>query len=196
MARDVDLLPHRPDDAGIRDPTTSMSASREALTSSSAASPGGHAQGHLRHRLVDFARDLVHESLDRHPRELRVRAVHPDDDCRHFWSSDSRSVPTTAGPEDGSAHPAGDVGLGALLAWVLEDLLGPAVLDEHACAGVALAVSEYGEEGGTVADPRGLLHVVRDDDDGVPRLELLHQILDGACRDWVERRGGLVHKDD
>src|SRR3974390_723620 len=96
----------------------------------------------------------------------------------------------------GSAHPAGDVGLGAVVLRVLEDLLGPAVLDEHTRAGVALLVAEHRVEGGAVADARGLLHVVRDDDDGVPGLDLFHQVLDGARRDRVERRAGLVHGDD
>ena len=38
----------------------------------------------------------------------------------------------------GSAHPAGDVGPGAAVARVLEELGGPVVLDEHARPGVAL----------------------------------------------------------
>src|SRR5262249_36398524 len=83
-------------------------------------------------------------------------------------------------PAAGSAHLTGDVGLGAGVLGVFEDLLGPAVLDEHARAGVALLVAEHGEEGGPVADPRGLLHVVRDDDDRVPRLDVPHQVLDGT----------------
>src|SRR5215510_2652794 len=46
-------------------------------------------------------------------------------------------------PGAGSTHAAGDVGLGALVGRVLEDLLGAAVLDEHARAGVALGVREH-----------------------------------------------------
>src|SRR5215472_476021 len=99
------------------------------------------------------------------------------------------------GPSLGSADPAGDVGLGAAVPRVVEDLLGPAVLDEDAGAGVALLVAEHGEEGGAVADPGGLLHVVRDDDDRVFRLDRVHQVLDGRRRDRVERRAGLVHED-
>src|SRR5215470_18503587 len=48
-------------------------------------------------------------------------------------------------PGAGSTHAAGDVGLGALVGRVLEDLLGAAVLDEHARAGIALGVREHGE---------------------------------------------------
>src|SRR5215472_16523448 len=36
--------------------------------------PRADAHGDLRH-LADFARDLLHELLDRHPRELRVKAL-------------------------------------------------------------------------------------------------------------------------
>src|SRR5215471_19605338 len=89
-------------------------------------------------------------------------------------------------PGAGSTHAAGDVSLGALVGRVLEDLLGAAVLNEHARAGVVLTVGEHGEEGGAVTDPRGLLHVVRDDEDRVPRLELPHQVLDPGCRDGVQ----------
>ena len=96
----------------------------------------------------------------------------------------------------GSADPAGDVGLGAAVLGVLEDLRGPAVLDQDARAGVALLVAQHGVEGGAVADPGGLLHVVRDDDDRVPRLDLVHQLLDPAGGDRVEGRAGLVHQDD
>src|ERR1035441_2882052 len=86
------------------------------------------------------------------------------------------------------AHPAGDVGLSAVVARVLEDGLGPVVLNEHARAGIALLVAEHGVEGGAVAYPRGLLRVVRDDDDGVLRLDLMGEGLDGGRRDRVERR--------
>ncbi len=46
-----------------------------------------------------------------------------------------------------------------------------------------------------VGDARGLLHVVRDDDDRVALLELLDQLLDLQRRDRVERRARLVHQD-
>ena len=43
-------------------------------------------------------------------------------------------------------------------------------------------------------DPRGLLHVVGDDDDGVLLLEFADEILDGEGGDRVQRRAGLVHQ--
>ena len=43
----------------------------------------------------------------------------------------------------GLPDPAGDVGLGAGVGRVLEDLLGRAVLDEHAGAGIGLALREH-----------------------------------------------------
>jgi phosphate transport system protein len=109
-------------------------------------------------------------------------------------SADSRDEP--GAPALGLPHPASDVGLGAGVTGIFEDLPRGAVFDQHARAGIALAVRQHGEEGGAVADPRGLLHVVRDDDDRVPLLELLHQVLNGARRDRVKGRGGLVHEDD
>src|SRR6266568_716393 len=51
------------------------------------------------------------------------------------------------------------------------------------------------EKGGDVGDPGRLLHVVGDDDDGVPLLQLLDQLLDLQGRDRVEGRGRLVHQD-
>src|SRR5215470_17381307 len=110
------------------------------------------------------------------------------------WSAGGRSAP--ARPSPGSAHPAADVSLGPVVARVLEELGGPVVLDERARAGVALGIDEYREERGAVADPRGLLHVVRDDHDRELRPDLLHQVLDGARRDRVERGSRLVHEDD
>ena len=58
-----------------RDPTTSMSASCESLTSSSAASPTSTADGDLRRRFAGFTRHFVHEILDCAACELRVIAV-------------------------------------------------------------------------------------------------------------------------
>src|ERR1044071_6151381 len=55
-----------------------------------------------------------------------------------------------------SAEPPRDVVLGLLLLGLDEELVGHAVLDQLAEVHV----------GGEVRDPRRLLHVVRDDDDG------------------------------
>ncbi len=60
----------------------------------------------------------------------------------------------------GSAEATGDVVLGLLAGGSREDERGRAGLDETAQV----------KEGCRVGDPRGLLHVVRDDDDGIARL--------------------------
>src|ERR1700742_2535975 len=118
------------------------------------------------------------------PNSSMIRASMPSSSC---WNSDRCSGMR-------SAHPSGDVGLRAGVFRVLEDLLGRAVLDQYPGAGVALLVAEHREERGAVADPGGLLHVVGDDDDRVPGLDLFHQVLDRAGGDGVERRAGLVHQ--
>ena len=75
----------------------------------------------------------------------------------------------------------------------------------YACyAGSTTTVSDAGrrvldelaeqEERGGVRDARGLLHVVRDDDDRVLPLELLDELFDSQCGDRVQRRAGLVHE--
>src|ERR1700758_3262769 len=79
---------------------------------------------------------------------------------------ESQAPETTRGVTgETSADPARHVRLRALVVRILEDLLGRAVLDEHTGAGVAVGVDEHGEERRAVADPGGLLHVVRDDHD-------------------------------
>ena len=40
------------------------------------------------------------------------------------------------------------------------------------------------------------MHVVRDDHERVLALEVVEELLDRLCRDWVERRGRLVHEHD
>ena len=59
-----------------------------------------------------------------------------------------------------------------------------------------LRVELGGEERGAVADARGLLHVVRDDHDREPALELAHQLLDPRGGDRIERAARLVHQHD
>ena len=90
-------------------------------------------------------------------------------------------------PASTASYPnlPGDVALGALVLGVGEDLVRRPVLDQ-------LAVEH---ERGRVRDPRGLLHVVRDDHDRVALLELVDQLLDLQRRDRVERRARLVHQD-
>jgi len=45
------------------------------------------------------------------------------------------------------------------------------------------------------SEMRGLLHVVRDDDDRDALLQLGHQVLDLQRRDGVQGRRGLVHQE-
>src|SRR5215210_393444 len=71
-----------------------------------------------------------------------------------------------------------------------EDVRGSPVLDE-----VAGPIVAHREERRPVADPRGLLHVVRHDDDRVALLQLCHEVLDLERRAWVERGRRLVHQD-
>src|SRR6185503_18706695 len=73
------------------------------------------------------------------------------------------------------AEAAGDVVLGVLLARPHADVAGAAELDQVAEIHV----------GGEVRAARRLLHVVRDDDDGVVGLELVDEFLDLAGRDRV-----------
>src|SRR5205807_437385 len=72
-----------------------------------------------------------------------------------------------------SPELAGDVLLGASVAGVGEDVVGLPMLDQ-------LAVEH---ERRRVRHPGRLLHVVRDDHDGVPLLELGDELLDLQRRD-------------
>src|SRR3954451_10560262 len=102
------------------------------------------------------------------------------------WSSSrSRSSWKAALVWGMSAELPGHVLLRAIVLGIGEDLLCGRVLDELA--------REH--ERRRVGHTRGLLHVVRDDDDGVAILELLDQLLDAQGRNRVERRAGLVHED-
>src|SRR5215470_16874193 len=88
--------------------------------------------------------------------------------ARREWSEPSTPtrIPGISAPQvpwsGGSAHLAGHVGLGAGVVWVPENLMGRAVLDQDAGARVALFVAAHRVDGGAVADPRCLLHVVGD----------------------------------
>src|SRR5215470_10145398 len=83
-----------------------------------------------------------------------------------------------------SAESPAHVVRGFLLGRMLEDLPGLAVLDEPTAV----------EEDGAVGHPVGLRQVVRNDDDGDLRRQLLDQILDGLGGHRVERRGRLVEQ--
>src|SRR6202790_4693375 len=84
-----------------------------------------------------------------------------------------------------SAEPAGDVVLGASIARRCEYLVGLVELDQ---------VTKI-HEGGLVGGPRGLLHVMRNDGDGVVLRQFLDQFLDLGGRDRIERRARLVEQD-
>ena len=62
--------------------------------------------------------------------------------------------------------------------------------------GVELDHLAVEEEAGVLGDARGLLHVVRHDDDGVLALQLEDEVFDLRGGDGVERGGGLVHQQD
>src|SRR5229473_4435173 len=85
-----------------------------------------------------------------------------------------------------SAEAAGDVGLRARITGGGEKLRRGAELDE--------LTGE--QEGGEVADARGLLHVVSDGDDGAEILQLHEQLFDFGGADGVERRTGFVEKQN
>src|SRR4051794_40543526 len=82
------------------------------------------------------------------------------------------------------AELTGDVFLGAAVVRLGEDLLRRPDLDQ-------LAVEQ---ERGRVGHARGLLHVVRDDDDRHAMLELVDELLDLQRRDRIQRARGLVHQ--
>ena len=52
------------------------------------------------------------------------------------------------------------------------------------------------KEGGVIGAAAGLLHVVRDDDDGVLLLQLPDQLFHFGGGDGIERGAGLIHQDD
>src|SRR5437762_10381967 len=83
-----------------------------------------------------------------------------------------------------SAEAARDVVLGELFARAREQPERIADLDE----------TPLHEEHGAIGDARGLLHVVRDDDDGIPALELQDQLLHARGGRGIERGRGPVHE--
>ena len=55
-----------------------------------------------------------------------------------------------------------------------------------------VAVVTLQHEGGAIRDPGGLLHVVRDDEDGIAPLELEHQLLDDNSQSSTSFRTDLA----
>src|SRR6266700_987016 len=90
------------------------------------------------------------------------------------------------------AESSGDVVLSSLVLWPPEEVDRGRELDQLAMA--VLRIHEH--ERRVVRDPRRLLHVVGDDDDGVVLDQPGHQVLDLQRGDRVQGRGGLVHQDD
>src|SRR5712672_3421410 len=83
------------------------------------------------------------------------------------------------------AEPAGDVILGAAIGRRGKNLVGFVELDQLAEV----------HEGRLVGNTRGLLHIMRDDGDGVVLRQLLDQFLDLGGRNRIERRARLVEQD-
>src|SRR3990172_336327 len=135
-----------------------------------------------------------------------MTAVAASTSCSTSARSAARICPSTSGPMRStpslasrisrsrprrSSEAPRDVVLGQLVPRVGEDPRRLAGLDD-----VARAVLVHGHEDGPVRGTRRLLHVVRDDDDGVLAAQLAHQLLDLERRAWVERRRRLIHEDD
>src|SRR5215210_7087915 len=85
----------------------------------------------------------------------------PRADFSSSWSCSEKCLRAASGIE--LPDPSGHVRLGSLVAWVLEDGLGPVVLDDLAVAVLLALVEDNRQERGHVGNARGLLHVVRDD---------------------------------
>src|SRR5213594_744053 len=76
-----------------------------------------------------------------------------------------------------SSEATGDVSLRARIAGRGEELRRRAAFDQVSVE----------QEGGEIADARGLLHVVGDDDDGVVLLQFEHQLFDLGGGNGVQR---------
>src|SRR6266446_9419562 len=82
-------------------------------------------------------------------------------------------------------EPAGDVVFGLLVPWIGEQLPRHAEFHQLAQEHKARVVAHAGR----------LLHVVRDDHDGIAVLELEHELLDLGGGDGIEGGAGLVHQE-
>src|SRR5487761_626319 len=63
-------------------------------------------------------------------------------------------------------------------------------------SGIELDKLAVKKKGGEIAHPRGLLHVVGDDDQGASFLQLREQLLDLCRADGIESRAGLIEQED
>src|SRR5213592_952132 len=84
-----------------------------------------------------------------------------------------------------STKSPGDVIFGASLSRIAENFRGRPEFNQ---------ASEI-KESGVIRNAACLLHVVRDDDDGVVRFELVNQLLYLRGRDRIERGARLVHQN-
>src|SRR5208283_5476343 len=78
-----------------------------------------------------------------------------------------------------------DVLLSFLLFGVVEYLVGVAELDQVARAAAFRGIDI--QEARLVGHALGLLEIVSHNRDGEAGLQLLHEFLDAACSNWVER---------
>ena len=86
----------------------------------------------------------------------------------------------------GSAESAGDVIFGLLIGGGGKDLLSGAELNDMPLE----------KEGGEIGNPGRLLHVVRDDDDGVGAFQIVDQFFNPGSGDGIDGRGRLIHQQD
>src|SRR4051812_44996153 len=96
----------------------------------------------------------------------------------------SSSNGRTWGSPDGLTETAGDVVFRFAARRIFENDIGFIVLDEAA----------HQKEAGGIGDTRGLLHVVRHDDDSALFFQRHQQVFDSRGRDGVERGAWLIKK--
>src|SRR6266849_7090291 len=103
-----------------------------------------------------------------------------------MYSNGRKSGASSRTPKQSSAEAAGDVGLRARITGCGKELRRGTELNE--------LTGE--QEGGEVADARGLLHVVGNGHDGAEILQLHEQLLDFRGADGIERGARLIEKQD
>ena len=95
------------------------------------------------------------------------------------------SIPDRRRRANGSAEAARNVSFGVFVFGIGEDLGRVAELFQFAAQ----------KEAGLLGDAGGLLHVVRDNHDGVLLAQVFHQLLDAERAVGVQRGARLVHED-
>src|SRR3954454_13478324 len=106
--------------------------------------------------------------------------------CHAFYN---RKVPARSSASTGSTvrltKSPGHVIFGQFLEGVRKDPIRRTEFNE----------TPQPEEPRVIRHARRLLHVVRDDDDGVVRLQAVDEFLDALRRDWIERGRRFVHQE-